>query len=144
MIKQLLQFELITTDTATLKALDTVDAENDCLKFKRVDLKKALTEIITPLTVASDDEIKSIGKKDFDKTCKLLEKHCVILAAAGLGNFKKINRQRAGFTVGNLLEKLGFDMNQIGQNGTGNREKIYQIKPNDEISRYATQRKGCS
>jgi hypothetical protein len=139
-IKPLLNYESLATNIDTLKALDKIDKENDCLKFSRVKLQKALNEIVTPLTVTSD----GIDKKVFGKTCDKLEKHCVILAAAGLGNFKKINRIRAGFTVGNLLEKLGFDMNQIGQNGTGNREKIYQIKVNDDIARYAAQRIGCS
>lgn len=43
------KFEFISTDTNELKALDKADLENDCLKFSRVDLQKALNAILKPL-----------------------------------------------------------------------------------------------
>jgi hypothetical protein len=139
MIKPLLAYESLTADTKTLKALDKEDKENDCLKFSRVELQKALNDVLKPLQVAN--EKKGIDKKAFNKSCDKLEKHCVILAAAGLGNFKKINRIRAGATVGNLLKKIGFEINKKGQVGTKKQMWIYDLKVTDKIARYATNRK---
>jgi|GEM_PF-2724303 len=136
-IKPLLAFESLTSDTKTLKALDKEDMNNQCLKVSRVELQKALNDILKPLTVAN--ESGGINKKVFNKACDKLEKHAVILAAAGLGNFKKINRIRAGTTVGNFLRKIGMETNQLtAQTGV----RIYQVKVNARIARYAMNRKG--
>ncbi len=135
-IKPLLAFESLMADTTVLKAQDNEDKRNDCLKYKRTDLQKALHEILKPLTVANNSG--GITKKVFNKTCDKLEKHCAILAAAGLGNFKKINRIRAGATVGNLLKKIGLETKQLtAQTGV----RIYEVKVNDQIARYAMNRK---
>ncbi len=141
-LKPLLAYESLTSDTKALKALDKADKENDCLKVSRVELQKALNDILKPLTVAS--ESSGIDKKVFNKACNKLEKHAVILAAAGLGNFKKINRIRAGATVGNLLKKIGMEINKKGQVtgkiGAKKQTWIYDLKVTDEIARYAMNR----
>ncbi|MFI3123756.1 MAG: hypothetical protein QX194_07495, partial [Methylococcales bacterium] len=134
MIKPLLNFELLTADTSELKALDKIDKDNDCLKFSRVKLQKALNEFIEPL----NDAKGLIGKRDFNKACDKLEKHAGILALAGLGKFTKINRKRAGFTVGCLLEKIGYEMNETTTNNDG--ERFYFLSVNDDVQKYATQR----
>ena len=139
-------FEFISTDTSELKSLDKADSDNDRLKFSRVELQKALIDVLAPLQTASDGG--GIDKKTFNKACDKLEKHAPILALATfgagnlrLGNFKKINRIRAGFVIGNLLKKIGYEMNE---KKVIRGVSFYEIKPNDEISRYAIQRKGCS
>ena len=133
------KFELISTDTSELKALDKADLDNHSLKFERVKLQKALIDVLKPLLDAN--EKGRIARKDFLKTCDKLEKHAPILALAGLGNFKKINRIRAGATVGNFVEKIGYEM-PIKTVIRG--VKKYEVKPNDDILRYALNRKGCS
>lgn len=167
MLKPLLNFELLTADTSELKALDKIDKDNDCLKFSRVKLQKALNEFIEPLKTASrnfskapfknkslvaplkdkktgNNKVKKIscigqiGRYQFNKACDKLEKHAGILALAGLGKFTKINRKRAGFTVGCLLEKIGYEMAQISQKHGG--EKFYFFAVNDDVKKYAAQR----
>ena len=144
-IKPLLAFESLTADTHVLRALDNDDKRNDCLKFKRTDAQKALLEVLKPLQVANESDSLDINKKVFNKTCDQLEKHCAILAVAGLGNFKNINRIRAGATVGNFLKKIGMEINKKGQvTGKDKAKKqtwIYDLKVNDEIARYAMNRK---
>jgi hypothetical protein len=139
MIKPLLAYESLTADTKTLKALDKADKENDCLKFSRVDLQKALNEVLKPLQVATEKD--GIEKKDFNKACDKLEKHAAILAAAGLGNFKKISRVRAGRTIQNFAAKIGYDINDIS---VTHKRRIYELKTNEDISRYTTNRKGLA
>jgi hypothetical protein len=135
MLKPLLMFESLTTDVDVLKALDKTDKANDCLKFSRVKLQKALNETIN--TLKGD----RLGKVEFNECCDKLEKHAVILAAAGLGFFKKINRIRAGKTVGNFIEKIGYELTVKSTiHGVDN----FEINLNNAISRYAMNRKGCS
>lgn len=140
MIEVLEKFELISTDTEKLKELDKADSDNDCLKYSRVQLQNALNDVLKPVLAAN--EKGSVNRKDFNKTCDKLEKHASILALAGLGNYKIINRIRTGATVGNFVEKIGYRIKEIGQKGTGKRERIFEIKPIDDISRYAMNRKG--
>jgi hypothetical protein len=139
MIKPLLAYESLTADTKTLKALDKTDKENDCLKFSRVDLQKALNEVLKPLQVANENG--GIDKKTFNKSCDKLEKHAAILAVAGLGNFKKINRIRPGSTIKNFAAKIGYDIDDIS---TTHKRRIYELKINEYVSRYANNRKGLS
>jgi hypothetical protein len=142
MTEVLEKFELISTDTEKLKELDKADSDNDCLKYSRVQLQNALNDVLKPVLAAN--EKGSVNRKDFNKTCDRLEKHAPILALAGLGNYKKINRIRTGATVGNFVEKIGYRIKEIGQKGTGKRERIFEIKQIDDISRYAMNRKGYS
>jgi hypothetical protein len=139
----------LTTDTSELKKLDKTDFDNGCLKFSRVELQKALIEVLKPLQRGTDNG--GINRKDFNKSCDMLEKHAGILALATfgkgnlrLGKFNRINRIRAGATVSNFAEKIGYEIAETGQNGSGNRERIYFLNVNDDIARYATNRKGCS
>jgi hypothetical protein len=142
MVDVLEKFELIGKDTAELKELDNADSNNRSLKYSRVQLQNALNEVLKPVLAAN--EKGGVSRKDFNKTCDKLEKHAPILALAGLGNYKKINRIRTGATVGNFVEKIGYRIKEIGQKGTGKRERIFEIKPIDDISRYAMNRKGYS
>jgi len=133
------KFEFISTDTTELKKLDKADSDNHSLKFSRVQLQKALIDVLKPLLATK--EKSSITRKEKLKTCDNLEKHADILALAGLGNFKKINRIRAGATVGNFVEKIGYEINEkTAIRGV----RKYEIKPIDDIASYAANRKGCS
>ena len=132
-------FELIDKDTAELKALDKADADNGSLKFERVQLQKALNDILKPLQRGT--ESGGITRKDFNKSLDNAEKHAPILALARLGNFKKTNRIRAGATVGNFVKKIGYE---IPIKTVIRGVKKYEIKPNDDILRYSLNRKGCS
>ena len=73
----------------------------------------------------------------------MLKKYHLELAGE-FGDYNKTSFPRAGKTVGYFAEKIGFEMKEIRQNGGGKREKIYAIKPRDDIARYASNRKGCS
>ncbi len=139
MMTVLEKFELISTNTNELKALDKADLDNHSLKFERVKLQKAFVDVLKPLLDAN--EKGRIARKDFIKACDKLEKHAPILALAGLGNFKKTNRIRAGATVGNFVEKIGYE---IPIKTVIRGVKKYEVIPNDDILRYALNRKGCS
>lgn len=132
------KFELINADTEELKELDKLDLDNECLKFSRVQLQKALNEIVRPLQQGTEG--KGITRNEFNKSLDVTEKHAPILALAGLGNYKKTNRIRSGATVGNLVAKIGYEINEkTAIRGV----RKYEIKPNDDIARYAANRKGC-
>lgn len=126
----------LTTDTNELKALDKADSDNHSLKYSRVQLQKALNDVLKPLLDAN--EKGWITRKDFIKTCGKLEKHAPILALTGLGNYKKINRIRAGATVGNFVKKIGYE---ICEKTAIRGVRKYEIKPNDDIARYTANRK---
>ena len=139
----------LTTDTSELKKLDKTDFDNGCLKFSRVQLQKALIDVLKPLQRGTENN--GINRKDFNKSCDMLEKHAGILALATfgkgklrLGKFNRINRIRAGATVGNFVQKIGYEITETGQSGGGNRERIYLLTVNESIERYANNRKGCS
>lgn len=136
----------LTTDTSELKKLDKTDFDNGCLKFSRVQLQKALIDVLKPLQRGTENS--GINRKDFNKSCDMLEKHAGILALATfgkgklrLGKFNRINRARAGFTVGSFIGKLGYEM---AVKKTINGVDFFEVFVNDAISRYATNRKGCS
>ena len=101
-------FEIVGCDISELKKLDKSDMANVAVKPTRVKTQKILTDIIKLLQKASDGG--GITHNDFEKVCNRLEKHAAILKQSGAGDFRNINRQRAGATVGNFIKKLGYEM----------------------------------
>jgi hypothetical protein len=61
------------------------------------------------------------------------------VAINGLGNFKhKTTNIRKLQT---FLEKCGYELNETGQESTGNRERIYTLQVNEQVKTYADNRK---
>jgi hypothetical protein len=140
-------FEFLHKEKSELNALDKAEVSaTGTLKFSRVLLQKAILDVVKPLQRATENG--GITRKDFEKSADQLEKHAAILALARfgegnlkLGNFKKISRVRPGATIRNFAAKIGYDINDIS---VTHKRRIYEVKPNDDISRYATNRKGLT
>ena len=134
---RLKNYELIDADTDILKAADKANLKTRNKQKSLVSRQKIFTAFLKPLLDAND---KGIGKKDFQKACKVLKKYHTELAGE-FGNYNKENFMQAGRTVDNFLDKIGYEMDEIS---CSDGDRKYSIKLKNSISLYATSRKGCS
>jgi hypothetical protein len=68
----------------------------------------------------------------------VLKKYHLELAGE-FGNYNKETFKRAGATASNFAEKIGYE---IAEKTVKDGASIYEIFVNDDIARYATNRKG--
>lgn len=137
--KILEKFETMTTSNDELKAMDKERLQYGGLKYSLVELQAAFLDVRDYLIKAGDNG--GITRKHFSKACDKLEKHSRVLALAGIGDYRKINRVSPARTVSNFLEKIGYEIYEIYKND-GVRK--YGIKVNGDIARYAASRAGSS
>ncbi len=140
-LSHLENFELLEADTAILKTLDVANFQTRNKTKSLVSRQKIFKAFLKPLSTANENG--GITSKDFQAACAVLKKYHLELAGE-FGNYNKKSFPKAGKTVDYFAEKIGFEVNEIGQKGSGKRERIYEIKPRDAIARYAMNRKGCS
>jgi hypothetical protein len=133
---RLKNYELIDADTDILKTQDRENFKTRNRQKSLVSRQKIFTKFLKPLFAAND----RIGKKDFQKACAVLKKYHAELAGE-FGNYNKENFIRAGQTVSNFCDKIGYEIVEICEEKNN---AIYSIKLKNSISLYATHRKGCS
>jgi len=128
-------FLLIDADQKDLKELDKANHESGNNQKSLLSRQKIFKAFLKPLLDANS---KGIGKDDFQAACKVLKKYHLELAGE-FGNYNKETFKRAGATVSNFAEKIGYEMTVKSTiHGVDN----FEIFLNDAIARYATNRKG--
>jgi hypothetical protein len=133
-------FLLIDADTADLKQRDIDNHKAGNSQKSLLSRQKIFKAFLKPLLDANG---KGIGKDDFQAACKVLKKYHLELAGE-FGNYNKETFKSPAKTAMYFLEKIGYEIEETGQSGGGNRERIYFLSVNESIERYATNRKGCS
>ncbi len=128
---------LIDADTADLKQRDIDNHKAGNSQKSLLSRQKIFKAFLKPLLDANG---RGIGKDDFNKACKVLKKYHLELAGE-FGNYNKETFKQAGRTAMYFLEKIGYELNEIERNESA---KTFEITVNDDIARYATNRKGCS
>ena len=138
----LANYELIDADTEILKTADAANFQTRNRQRSQVSRQKVIKAALLPLQTAMD-ESGGFTKDEALLACMVLKKYHAELAGE-FGNYNKKTFIRPTKTIGYFIEKFGFKIVEINRKTDGNREKIYQIKIDDDILRYATARKGCS
>jgi hypothetical protein len=128
-------FLLIDADTADLKQRDIDNHKAGNSQKSLLSRQKIFKAFLKPLLDANESGIK---QKDFQAACKVLKKYHLELAGE-FGNYNKETFKRAGATASNFAEKIGYE---IAEKTVKDGASIYEIFVNDDIARYATNRKG--
>lgn len=124
---------LIDADTKELKELDKANHESRNNQKSLVSRQKIFKAFLEPLIEANG----KIGKKEFQAACKVLKKYHLELAGE-FGNYDKEKFKQAGKTVSYFLEKIGYELREkTVKDGVS----FYEIFVNDDIDRYASNRK---
>jgi hypothetical protein len=128
-------FELIDADTSKLRAIDVenfafTQNKTKCLVSRQKIFKAFLSEL----------QGNRIGKKEFQKACKVLKKYHLELAGE-FGNYNKEIFKSPAKTAMYFLEKIGYE---IAETTANDGVRFYEVKVNESIQRYALNRKGCS
>lgn len=127
---------LIDADTADLKQRDIDNYKAGNSQKSLLSRQKIFKAFLKPLNDANG---RGIGKKDFQAACKVLKKYHLELAGE-FGNYNKETFKSPAKTAMYFLEKLGYEMAETTKN---NDVRLFEIFVNDDIARYATNRKGC-
>lgn len=138
----LTNYELIDADTEILKTADIANFQARNRQKSQVSRQKVIKAALLPLQTAMDNH-GEFTKTEALEACMVLKKYHAELAGE-FGNYNKKTFIRPTKTAGYFIEKFGFKIVEIGKKTSGNRERIYQLKIDDDILRYATNRKGCS
>jgi hypothetical protein len=133
-------FELTKTDKAEYATLKPELLEHD---LERVDSKQSLeSDLIKSYLfsfIVNTLKDKAVTKKEVQTCLDFLHKNHQLCAINKLGNFKKqATNQR---TITNFLEKIGYELVQTGQQGGGERLRIYELKPHALVAEYAQNRR---
>jgi hypothetical protein len=116
----------------------TWDNENHKTKDKRYS-KTSLNRLLVALfDVAASDGL-TVTEKTATKFCNALKKNAAELAANGMGNYNKTFK-RPMMTMSIFLKRFGLELVEDKQLGTGNRERVYLLKENKTVARYAANR----
>ncbi|MEI7795650.1 MAG: hypothetical protein WCI06_03350 [Methylococcaceae bacterium] len=140
-ITVLANYELIDADTETLKTADRANFETRNKQKSATSRQKIIKKVLLPLQTAMDEN-GGFTKNEALLACMVLKKYHAELAGE-FGDYNKRTFIRPTKTIGYFVEKFGFEVNAIGQKSTGKRGTIFQLKVNDDILRYATNRKAC-
>ena len=136
-VSKLNNYLLIDADTADLKQRDIDNHKAGNSQKSLLSRQKIFKAFLKPLLDANG---RGIGKDDFQAACKVLKKYHLELAGE-FGNYDKETFKQAGKTAMYFLEKIGYEMTVKSTiHGVDN----FEIFVNDDISRYALHRKGCS
>ncbi len=128
---------LIDSDTADLKQRDIDNHKAGNSQKSLLSRQKIFKAFLKPLIDANG---KGIGKDDFQAACKVLKKYHLELAGE-FGNYNKEIFKSPAKTAMYFLEKIGYEMTETTKN---NDVRLFEIFVNDDIARYALNRKGCS
>ena len=124
---------LIDADQKDLKELDKTNHESGNNQKSLLSRQKIFKAFLKPLLDANG----KIGKKEFQSACKVLKKYHLELAGE-FGNYDKEKFKQAGRTVSYFLEKIGYELREkTVKDGVS----FYEIFVNDDIDRYASNRK---
>lgn len=124
---------LIDADQKDLKELDKANHESGNNQKSLLSRQKIFKAFLKPLLDANG----KIGKKEFQAACKVLKKYHLELAGE-FGNYDKEKFKQAGKTVSYFLEKIGYELREkTVKDGVS----FYEIFVNDDIDRYASNRK---
>jgi hypothetical protein len=138
----LTNYELIDADTEILKTADIANFQTRNRQKSLVSRQKVIKAALLPLQTAMDNQ-GSFTQAETLAVCMVLKKYHAELAGE-FGNYNKKTFIRPTKTAGYFIEKFGFKIVEIGKKTDGNRERIYRLKIDDDILRYAANRKGCS
>ncbi len=137
----LANYELIDADTEILKAQDRANFETRNKQKSTTSRQKIIKAVLLPLQKAID-ESGGFTHNDSLLACKVLKKYHAELAGE-FGDYNKRTFLRPTKTIGYFIEKFGFEVKEICRKSGGDREKVYLLKVNDDILRYANNRKAC-
>jgi phage/plasmid primase-like uncharacterized protein len=130
-------FELVDADIEDLKQ-DDIDNH---AKRERVS-SKVSKHIIISYIITTLKSNNSVVNHELIQRCLryLHENHREISANGnGLGNFSKLSTNTQ--TLIAFLKKCGYELVETGRKSTGGRERIYELRPNELVARYAINRK---
>ncbi len=132
-------FELAKTDKAeyATQKTDLLEHELEKLNTKQ-SLSSDLIKSYIFSFIVNTLKDKAVTKKEIQTCLDFLHKNHQLCAINKLGNFKTSSTNQR--TITNFLEKIGYELDQTGQQGGGERLRIYTLKPHALIAEYAQNR----
>lgn len=136
----LANYELLSANSHALKIIDTLNYQERTKSKSLLSRQKIFRSFLKSLENA---EITNGGltKPDLLKALAVLEKFAPELAS-DFGNYTDINPIRVASIIKNFAKRFGYQLECIGREGNGQRNRIYKLKVIDEIANYANNRKG--
>lgn len=135
MMKVVGLYEIFNAEPRQLIAWDNENHKTKDKRYSKVSLNRLLVELFD--VAASDGLI--VTEKTATKFCNALKKNAAELAANGMGNYNKTFK-RPMMTTGLFLKRFGLELVEDKQLGTGKRERVYLLKENKTVARYAANR----
>lgn len=135
MMKVVGLYEIWQAEPHQLIAWDNENHKTKDKRYSKVSLNRLLVELFE--VAASDGLI--VTEKTAVKFCNALKKNAAELAANGMGNYNKTFKSPR-ITMGLFLKRFGLELVEDKQLGTGKRERVYLLKENKTVARYAANR----